>query len=144
MSTKPDVRYADPSHRDHNDRLEQARQSKPRDVTGPWLSRPPELRRAFDANRDPLIARRMADPGKTKHQRRESSAADEYRTPRKTDKPAPALKPQHPLRGDADREGWLVAQRDAAFAHAAAREAAKESAPEQTLTPTRATQGPSL
>lgn len=95
--------------------------SAARDIKGPWLrlDRIPQVHREFDRNRDPLIARSLDDMAKTEKQRRESSSAGGYLIARKKqDKPAPALKPPRHSRGNADREGWLKAERDAVLARA--------------------------
>lgn len=148
MSGTRNIRYAHPSHREHNERLERARQAKPRDVTGPWLASTaqalPQLRRAFDRNRDPLIRRELLDQQKTETERREESARRGHFIARnKQDKPEPALKPPRHLRGDADREGWLLAQRDAAMARAATKETKPEPDREQGRTPTEISPEPS-
>ncbi|MBI1208202.1 MAG: hypothetical protein GC191_13065 [Azospirillum sp.] len=101
------------------------RGSAARDIDGPWLSPPatmrlPALRRSFDLNRDPYVALQLADLEKSEQQRREESAGRAS-----NDKPAPALKPPRHQRGDADRQGWLTAQRAAAFARAAVKDAAE-------------------
>ena len=90
---------------------------------GGWLSDQvqaalPNLNRQFAENRDPLAARQLADTGKSEKQRRDEqssggAANDKAQSQRrKTDKPAPALKPPPHMRG---QTGWLRAQQRAAF-----------------------------
>lgn len=116
---------------------------------GQWLaskvlSRIPQVRREFDLNRDPLIARQLDDMAKTEKQRRDETDGRGYYIPRKKqDKPEPAFKPPQHLRGDADREGSLLAQRDAAFARAAELDATLQPTRQQDLTYTRDYTGPS-
>ena len=92
-----------------------------RDRLGQWLSaavlgRTAQLRRDFDASRDPMIARQLADLQLTEARRREAAAAE---ASEKRKKPEPTLKPSGDMRMHGDREGWLAAQRDAAFARLA-------------------------
>lgn len=108
------------------------------------LSRIPQVHREFDRNRDPLIARQLDDMAKTEKQRRDETGTRGYFIPRKKqDKPEPVLKPPQHMRGDADQEGWLLAQRDAAFVRAAEHEATREPTRQQDLTYTRDYPGPS-
>lgn len=117
--------------------------SAARDIRGPWLStealsRTPPVHREFDLNRDPLAARQVLDQGKSEKQRRDESGKRGYFIPRKKeDKPAPELKPPRHMRGDADKEGWLLAQRDAAFARAAGANARSTATRERESPPTR-------
>lgn len=116
---------------------------------GHWLAskmlqRLPQVRREFDRNRDPLIARQLDDMAKTEKQRRdETDARGHFISRKKHDQPEPALKPPQHMRGDADQEGWLLAQRDAAFAHAAKFDAVRQPTRQQDLTYTRDYSGPS-
>ncbi|NQW09354.1 MAG: hypothetical protein HQ481_05650 [Alphaproteobacteria bacterium] len=117
-----------------------------RDRLGPWLDagvlqRTPQMHRQFDLNRDPLIARQIADLDKTEAERREGSGA----APQKArDKPAPALKPPLDLRGYADRDGWLSAQRDAAFARMTSEDTGRGPDREHDRQPVRTSPGLSL
>lgn len=103
-----------------------------RDRLGQWLSaaalsRTARLSREFDLYRDPLIARQLADLHLTEAQRREAAAAG---ASEKREKPEPALRPSGDMRTHGDREGWLAAQRDAAFARLAAGDAGLARIPE--------------
>ena len=117
--------------------------SAARDIKGSWLStevlnRTPPVHREFDLNRDPLVAGQMPDQGKSEKQRRDASGKDGYFIPRKKqDTPAPELKPPRHLRGNADKEGWLLTQRDAAFARAAAASTRGTATRERESPPTR-------
>ena len=118
-----------------------------RKILGHWLTdqavnRLPNLRRQFDLNRDPSIARQLLDQEKTEGQRRGESAQGGHRPPRRQDKPEPALKPPHAMRGREEPEGWLTAQRDAVFAAAYDAEAAQRDEPTPTVS--RSTVMPSL
>lgn len=123
-----------------------------RDAKGPWLSaevlkRTPQVHREFDRSRDPMIARQIRDLEKTESQRRGESDGSARHAPPQTvrqDKPEPALRPPLHLRGSADREGWLSAERSAALARAETRDAGREPAPQQDRTLTRRFSGPSL
>lgn len=120
--------------------------SHARDISGPWLDasvlrRAAQLRREFDLSRDPYIARQLRDLDLTEAQRREAPGDGPEH---KQDKPAPALKPTGDIRMYADREGWLTAQRDAAFARIAAKEAKDGPDREPDRVPHRSSPGPSL
>lgn len=126
--------------------------SHARDIKGPWLNtevlnRTPQVHRAFDESRDPMIARQMRDLEKTESQRRGESDGPVRQAEKpaaRQDKPELALKPPPHMRGRADHEGWLTAQRNDAFKRAEARDAGREPAPEQDRAPTRGISGPSL
>ncbi|SDG50903.1 hypothetical protein [Thalassobaculum litoreum] len=126
--------------------------SHARDIKGPWLNaevmnRTPQVHTAFDRSRDPMIARQLDDLEKTESQRRGESDGPvrEFSKPAaRQDKPEPALKPPPHMRGRADRDGWLTAERSAAFARAETMDAGREPAPEQDRTLTRDFSGPSL
>ena len=114
-----------------------------RKYAGPWLDASvlkdlPQARRDFDQNRDPLIARQLADLKKTEAERREGQAGRGAAMVRQ-DKPAPAPHPTGPLGEAVDRESfngrWLIEQRDAAFAQAKARREAPAPAREQNRNP---------
>lgn len=134
--------------------------SAARDIKGPWLntevlSRVPKAHREFDLNRDPYIARQILDLQKTEKQRREES---EGRGSNMVKRERPALKPApgNDLRKSVDRaafgDRWLAERRDAVLAQAAAKDARKEAARENTLDHGRAahpemprlSRGPSL
>jgi hypothetical protein len=80
--------------------------------TGSWLSTDhlPPLRRQFDMNRDPLIARQILDMEKTEAQRREDQRASEHAKPE--------LKPNPHIRTSPAEQGWLSLQRNAMLAQA--------------------------
>ncbi len=121
-----------------------------RDVIGNWLaarvqSLLPQLRREFDLNRDPLIRKQLEDLERSEKQRRDGSDTKGYFIPRKKqDKPAPALKPPYPLRQYAERESGLMAQRDAAFAHAVTKSAEIRPEQDRSLPPNHLLQEPLL
>lgn len=120
--------------------------SHARDISGPWLDasvlrRAAQLRREFDLSRDPYIARQLRDLELTEAQRREGTGDGPER---EKDKPAPALKPTGDIRTYADREGWLTAQRDAAFARIAAKDAKEGPGHDPDRGPYRSSPGLSL
>lgn len=134
-----------------NERLAQRQKPKPRDISGPWLSNEamnnlPRVRRAFDLNRDPMIAKQIRDNEKTESQRRQEQVdgqAGRGSTMVKQDRPAPA---PHPTGPDADavnreafKERWLTEQRDAAMAQAEE----QQSTPELARDMARASKEPS-
>ena len=87
------------------------------DPTGPWLSYDdvPPLRRQFDLNRDPLIAKQMLDLEKTEAKRREEQAGRS----KAQDKPKTELKPKFQRGGNlTHQQSWLKAERDAVLAGA--------------------------
>lgn len=122
--------------------------SHARKVDGPWLdasvlNRTPKVRREFDLNRDPYIARQLADLKKTEKERREGSSSRGQEAGKKKDPPpTPTLKPPRYMRGDADREGWLLAKRDAALAAAARFEAKRKEQEISEHAPSRSTDLP--
>lgn len=87
--------------------------------TGPWIShdRLPPLRREFDYNRDPYLARQMDQEGMSEAERRRAASerASETTTP-----PQHNLIPPPAMRGASDRAarnaGWLQAEREDAMA----------------------------
>ena len=117
--------------------------SEARKYAGPWLDASvlkglPQARRDFDQNRDPLIARQLADLMKREAERREDQAGRGAAMV-KQDKPAPAPHPTGPLGEAVDRQSfngrWLAEQRDAAFAQAKARREVPVPAREQNRNP---------
>lgn len=117
--------------------------SEARRYAGPWLDAAvlkdmPKVGQAFDQNRDPLIARQLADLKKTEAERREGHAGRGAAMV-KQDKPAPAPHPTGPLGNAVDRQSfngrWLAEQRDAAFAQAKARQSAQTPERQQNRNP---------
>lgn len=109
MSAANAIRYAHPSHAAFNKRFDPKPPVSAVDVNGPWLDASvlqnlPDVGRAFDLSRENAV--------------RENSDAEIPDTRRRADKPAPALKPPRDQRKNADRDGWLTAQRDAVLARA--------------------------
>ena len=98
--------------------------SAAREFTGPWLSREnmeavPGVRRAFDLNRDPYIARQIREletPGG--HREDQAGGGHMPRTQGKRSRktPAPALELPPPANGQRPSGGWLSVQRAAAMA----------------------------
>lgn len=134
MSGNPDIRYAHPSHEAFNKRFEPKPPVSDVDVNGPWLDASvlqnlPDVGRAFDRSRDNAAARE--NPG--------TKVAE---TQPRADKLEPALKPPRDQRKNADRDGWLTAQRDAVLARAHA--PSHEPAPEYAREATRDLSVPSL
>ncbi|WP_417518009.1 hypothetical protein [Minwuia sp.] len=120
-----------------------------RKILGQWLSTPalsrlPNVRRQFDLNRDPYIARQILDQEKSESQRRSDTARGDQGRGRPQDKPAPALKPPPKMRGREEPQGWLTAQRDAVFAAAAAYDAEVAQQAERTPSLSRSNDMPSL
>ena len=107
---------------------------------GRWLANEaaaalPDLRRAFDLNRDPLIRVQLLDLEKTEAERRgEGTGRASGMVGR--DKPAPALRPPAPVSGPVDGAAfsarWLAERRDAAFAAAPARQSPAGDTPNRT------------
>lgn len=104
----------------HNDTL----------MDGPWLSNQtaaslPDIQREFDLNRDPLIRQQHRDLEKTEAQRRGEGAGRASGMVER-DKPNPAQRPPLEISQPVDRAAfssrWLVEQRDAVLANAAARQ----------------------
>lgn len=94
-----------------------------REINGPWLSREtlevlPEVKREFDLNRDPLIARQIRDLELTETERREDQAggrgASRTIARSRTPKPAPIIPP--PANTQINRVRWLATQRNTAMA----------------------------
>jgi len=111
---------------------------------GPWmppetLARLPALRRAFDMNRDPLIAAQLrADQMTEAERRRENSERTDGggSSMVENDKPFMAHRPPPEMRGGVDREAfsqnWLKAQRDAAMARAPSNPSRDARGPDHT------------
>ena len=97
--------------------------SAARDIQGPWLSREslealPEVKRDFDLNRDPFIARQIRDL-ETKESRRHEEQDGGRATAPKTrhrNTPTPSLTVPPPANANRRPAGWLTAKRDAAMA----------------------------
>lgn len=125
---KEKIAYAKDGHKAFNEKLEARRnpEPKPLNVDGPWMSsdvlrKVPDLRRAFDFNRDPLIREQILDLDKTEAQRRgEQSGRSSVMVGK--DKPKFSMTPPREMRRPADRrdfqQRWMAEQRDAAFSRA--------------------------
>ena len=128
MSEKSGIAYAQESHRAFNERLERVNAPKPRNIAGPWLSNEavtklPRLRRDFEG---PQSSTYQTGRDRSEGQTARGSVMV------KQDRPHPAPRPAGPLGEAVDRqafkERWLVEQRDAALAQAAARQRISEPA----------------
>ena len=114
--------------------------------TGPWmpaetLAHLPKLRRAFDMNRDPLIAAQLrADQVTEAERRRENSERTDSggSSMVENDKPFMAHRPPPKMRGGVDREAfsqnWLKAQRDAAMSRVKSSPSRDERGPDHRPT----------
>ena len=106
-------------------------------MDGPWLSHQaaaslPDIRREFELNRDPMIRKQVLDLARTEAERRgEGSGRGSGMVER--DKPDPHPRPPtetgHPVDQAAFSSRWLVEQRDAVLAAAAARQTPSTDAP---------------
>lgn len=103
--------------------------SAARDIMGPWLSREsmesvPDVRRNFDLNRDPYIARQLRDLDLPESKRREDQASGAQsggqKEKRKRSASQPALTIPPPANTQRPKHGWLAAQRQAVMAAPAA------------------------
>lgn len=112
-------------------------------MDGPWLSNQaaaslPDIRREFDLNRDPLIRQQHRDLEKSEAQRRGEGAGRASGMVER-DKPNPAQRPPLEISQPVDRAAfssrWIVEQRDAVLANAAARQMRSSDAPQPVRTP---------
>lgn len=120
-----DVRYAHEGHRIFNEQLLQRQKPAHHDVvSAPWMSNEamaqlPAIRREFDRNRDPMIAKQMRDLGKTETERREEQSGRGSAMVKK-DRPMANLNPPkemaRPMDAEQFRGRWLAEQRSAAMA----------------------------
>lgn len=128
MAENHTVAHAHESHRAFNRHLEKTNTSKPRDITGPWLSNEvaaklPRIQQDFERTRDPVNQ-------PSQRQRPDVTARGSAMV--KQDHPHPAPHPTGPMGEAVDRQSfkdrWLVEQRDAALARASQRQRTPEPA----------------
>lgn len=119
------VHYAHEGQRIFNEQLLQQQKPVHHDiVNAPWMSNEamaqlPAIRREFDRNRDPMIAKQMSDLGKTESERREEQSGRGSEMVKK-DRPMANLNPPKEIAAPMDAEKfrgrWLSEQRSAAMA----------------------------
>ena len=112
-------------------------------LDGPWLSDQaaaslPGVRRAFDLNRDPLVRQQLHDLEKTEAQRRGNGSgrgSGMVERDKPNPHPRPPVETGHPVNQASFSSRWLVEQRDAVLANAAARQMTSGDRPQPARNP---------
>lgn len=112
-------------------------------MDGPWLSNQaaaslPDIQREFDLNRDPLVRRQVLDLNRSEAQRRGDGSgrgSGMVERDRPNPHPRPPAETGHPVDQASFSSRWLVEQRDAVLANAAARQMTSGDRPQPGRNP---------